>query len=561
MSTHANIIHYANVEDESTGEAFEVFQFVKVGGRPDRLIVERGLADDPKQVRLHLRNRNAALSPGQDQSIREVETAIRAEPLHLLRYAARNGWLPDKSGFVNSSGTIDSKHRRQEIMPPRRLNTAQCRGGKPEGNLQGWIRNVAGPCRYSDLAMTALSAAFAAPLLKLTDRNSFGLNIFGAAKTGKSTVLVAASSVAGVGREEELPNWAATSASVGESCRFYCDRLMPVNELGLIAKKSAYAKIQPTTYQIAEGRERDRHSKSVFATIDDSAGHRIIFCSTAEHSIDYYARLADETRDEGELARCTDIPTTRNNCKTVIDRWPETVPIDQRTAWARKLLKRLRKACKRYHNVALEPFVRFLMEDWERAERLVTMYMQKFMDGLDTESMSGAMEHAAENFSLILAGGVLAVDAGLLPYKRGDLMRAVTRCFLSAISVTAEERDPLASGKAILRRHLKGDRVFRRRPSNVSFDARRFDGYVVKDGERWRYVIRASSLREWFKTEPRAYKPVIEWLEKKRCLLARQSRSTEMVERLTDWAERTLVWPDEESTPTRSIVFYTPFAK
>ena len=105
--------------------------------------------------------------------------------------------------------------------------------------------------------------------------------------------------------------------------------------------------------------------------------HRIIFCSTAEHSIDYYARLADETRDEGELARCTDIPTTRNNCKTVIDRWPETVPIDQRTAWARKLLKRLRKACKRYHNVALEPFVRFLMEDWERAERLVTMYMQK----------------------------------------------------------------------------------------------------------------------------------------------------------------------------------------
>jgi len=29
------------------------------------------------------------------------------------------------------------------------------------------------------------------------------------------------------------------------------------------------------------------------------------------------------------------------------------------------------------------------MEDWERAERLVTMYMQKFMDGLDTESMSG----------------------------------------------------------------------------------------------------------------------------------------------------------------------------
>ncbi len=409
--------------------------------------------------------------------------------------------------------------------------------------------------------MTALSAAFAATLLKLTDRNSFGLNIFGAAKAGKSTVLVAASSVAGVGREEELPNWAATSASVGESCRFYCDRLMPVNELGLIAKKNAYGKVQPTTYQIAEGRERDRHSKSVFATTDDSAGHRIIFCSTAEHSIDYYARLAGETRDEGELARCTDIPATRNNCKTVIDRWPEAVPVNQRTAWARKLLKRLRKACKRYHNVALEPFVRFLMEDWKRAERLVTMYMKKFMDGLDTESMSGAIEHAAENFSLILAGGVLAIDAGLLPYQKGDLLRAVTGCFLSAISVTAEVRDPLAGAKAILTKRLKGDRIFRVRSSSGSFDADQFDGYVVKDGERRKYVIRASSLREWFKTEPRAYKLIIEWLEKKRCLVARQSRSTEMVERPTDWAERTLIWPDEESTPTRSVVFYEPFVK
>ena len=67
--------------------------------------------------------------------------------------------------------------------------------------------------------------------------------------------------------------------------------------------------------------------------------------------------------------------------------------------------------------------------------------------------------------------------------------------------------------------------------------------------------------RERRDTYERINKPVIEWLEKKRCLLARQSRSTEMVERPTDWAERTLVWPDEESTPTRSIVFYTPFVK
>jgi putative DNA primase/helicase len=561
MSTHANITHSDNLEDESSGEAFEVFQFLKVGGRPGKLIMERELADDPKQVRLRLMKHNAALSSDYDESMREVTAAIKAAPLHLLRYAASNGWLPDNTAFVNSSGIIDSKNRQQKILPPRWLNTAQCRGGKPEGHVAGWIKNVAGPCRCSDLAMTALSAAFAAPLLKMTDRHSFGLNIYGASKTGKSTILLAASSVAGVGREGELSNWAATSAAVGENCRIYCDRLMPINELGLIAKKSAYAKIQPTIYQISEGRERERHSKSVFAITDDSMGSRTIFCSTGEHSIDHYAQLAGETRDEGELARCTEIPAVRNNHKTVIDRWPKTVPSDQRNGWARRLLKRLRKACQRHHNVALKPFVEFLMKDWERAERLVTIYMQKFMDGLDTESMSGAIEHAAENFSLILAGGVLAIDAGLLPYEKGDLLRAVTRCFLSAISVTAEERDPLASGKAILVKRLKGDRIFRRSSSNGSFDAGQFDGYVVRDGERLKYVIRASSFREWFKTELGAHKEIIWWLEQKRCLLARQSRSTEIAGRPTDWAERTFAWPGKQSTPTRSIVFYTPFVK
>ena len=129
---------------------------------------------------------NAVLSSDYDKSIREVAAAIKAAPLHLLRYAASNGWLPDNTAFVNSSGIIDFKNRRQKILPPRWLNAAQQRGGKPEGDLEGWIRDVAGPCRCSDLAMTLLSAAFPAPLLKMTDRHSFGLNIYGTSKTGRS---------------------------------------------------------------------------------------------------------------------------------------------------------------------------------------------------------------------------------------------------------------------------------------------------------------------------------------------------------------------------------------
>ena len=562
MTSQAQLTHVANVEDDSTDEAFEVFKYVKVGGRRGTLFVERELADDAKQVRLRLRKHNAALSPNIGDSMREVEEAIRTQPSGLFRYAASTGWLPDGKGFVTTYATIDSANRRQKILPPRRLNAAQRRGAKPEGDLEGWKKEVAVPCGYSDLAITILSAAFAAPVLKIVGRHSFGLNIHGWAKTGKSVIVVVGSTVGGVGREEELPNWAATSAAVGEFCRLYCDRLMPINEVGLIKKKDAYGKIQPAIYQMAEGRERDRHSKSSYATTDDSGFHRTIFVSTAEHSFDYYAQLAGEARDEGEHARCVEVPAVRKGRTTVIDRWPASVPHDQRKAWARKLLKRVRSACGRHHGVALTPYVEFLMQDLQRAERRAKAYMAEFMEGLDTTRMSGAMEHAAENLSLIYAGGCMAIEAGILPYRKSDVLRAVERCFRDALLTATEESDPLLRAKRLLCRHLEGNRIFEMKSPNDSFDARRFDGYIANYGGRWRYVIHAASLRDWFKTEPEAARGIVAWLQEKGCLLARQPRRpTKGADRPTDWAERAVVWPDRQSTSVRSIVFYDPFAR
>jgi hypothetical protein len=561
MASNAHLTHFANVEDDATGEAFEVFGYTRVGGRRDRLFVEREVADDPKQVRLRLRKYNAALSPLIDVSRREVQRAISTEPLRLFRHSASNGWLANESAFVTSYGTIDSRNRRQKILPPRQLNDAPRRGARPEGSLEGWKKEVAVPCGYSDLGITMLSAASAALLLKMTGRHSFGLHTYARSKVGKSTLLLAASSVAGVGREEEMLNWAATSAAVGELCRLYCDTFMPVNEVGLIKKHEAYAKIQPTIYQIAEGRERDRHSKSGFATNDASAYHRTIFGSTGEHSFDYYAKLAGVVRDDGELARCLEIPAVRNGRPTVIDRFPESVPPERREAWARLILKRMRNGCKRHHGVALRPLVEYLMSDPERVERRLEAYMAEFMERIDTSPMTPAQEHASENFALVYAGGCVAIDAGILPYLKKDVRRAITRCCRDALQTAREDNDPLLRAKWILRRWLESDRIFEMKSPNDRFDESRFGGYVIKDGQRSKYVIRAATLRRWFKTEPAALRGIIAWLEGKRCLVARNPRTTGIARRPTDWAERIVTWPDRQSTTVRSIIFYDPFAR
>jgi Domain of unknown function (DUF927) len=560
MRSDAELSHFANVEDEATGEAFEVFRFTTVGGRRDRLFVEREVANDHRQLRSRLRKYNADLSTRVEDSEREVKEAIHAEPSRLFCFAAATGWLADNSGFVTPYGAIDPKKRRRKFLPPRHLFDAPRRGRKPEGDVAGWKRDVAGPCSYSGLGITLLSAAFAAPLLKLTGRKSFGVNVYGRAKTGKSIMLVAGSSVAGVGREEELPNWAATAAAVGELCRLHCDTFMPINEVGLLKKKDAYGIIQPTIYQFAEGRERDRHSKSGFATNDSSAYSRTIFGSSAEHSFDYYAELAGETRDEGELARRIETTAVRPGRASVFDRFPSSVAQEDRRRWAKTTLVRLREACERHHGVALAPYVEFLMSVLPTAQRRVEAYAAEFMDAVETTRLSPALEHAAENCAFICAGGCMAVDARVLPCQKADVLRAIRSCFRDLLQGRSEDErdDPLSAAKRLFRRRLESDVIYRQERPNDAFHATAYEGYA-KEGQRSRYVIRAASSREWFKTEPGAMRNIIHWLEDKHCLLARQSRSTSNANRPSDWAERTLVWPDGKHV--RSIVFYDPFVR
>ena len=115
--------------------------------------------------------------------------------------------------------------------------------------------------------MLAICAAFAAPLLSLTQRQSFGIHLFGRAKAGKTTTLLAGASVIGLGREADLPNWGATAAAKGESARMFNDMLFSLNEVGLLggSKRKAYPEIRETIYRLGEGRERLRHTQSVFS--------------------------------------------------------------------------------------------------------------------------------------------------------------------------------------------------------------------------------------------------------------------------------------------------------
>ncbi|WP_164066734.1 DUF927 domain-containing protein, partial [Serratia marcescens] len=71
----------------------------------------------------------------------------------------------------------------------------------PQGSLEARVDRVAAPCVHSSAAIVALSAAFAAPLVRRTKIASFGLNLHGVSKAGKTSALLAGASIAGIGVE------------------------------------------------------------------------------------------------------------------------------------------------------------------------------------------------------------------------------------------------------------------------------------------------------------------------------------------------------------------------
>ena len=107
-----------------------------------------------------------------------------------------------------------------------------------------------------------------------------------------------------------------------------------------------------------------------------SARFRTIFVSTAEHSFTEYAAFAGETRDEGEYARCLDVPATSSKRSTIMDRCPEE---NGKARWARKQLIELRNACDHQHGMILRPYIEFLIEKGEGLRDEVQAYMDEFL--------------------------------------------------------------------------------------------------------------------------------------------------------------------------------------
>ena len=96
----------ANIEEEATGKAFNVFSIAKIDGTVARIEVEPSKCVDPKKFEQILLDANAKLPAGRNARRQLLREAVNSRPLDLILCAAHVGWRQDGNSFVSHAGAI-----------------------------------------------------------------------------------------------------------------------------------------------------------------------------------------------------------------------------------------------------------------------------------------------------------------------------------------------------------------------------------------------------------------------------------------------------------------------
>ena len=375
---------------------------------------------------------------------------------------------------------------------------------------------------------------------------TFGLNLFGLGKKGKSTALTAGGSVIGLGLEENLLTWGATYAGILQIAGAWTDLLLLINEGGTIKgeRKDAYTRLREFTFALNAGHDILLHRS--WGASGDS--FRLIYALSAEHSTSAYAAMSGAKRDDGELVRLVDYPAIVPSTNSIFAELPEGVSADAET-------NNIRTASRECSGTPFPPYLGYLTQ-FKKAEleAKVQSIIQEFMAHVEAEITDGVTRYLALLFGAIYSGARMADEAEVWPWSKADLLSKMAYCFRVA-KREMRPLDPLPGALKLLRSRLQSSDVVERGPGARGSGTLSAAAYRERSGSATTYTARASQFRKWFASDELA-ELVLRYLFSRKLL---QTSGAAGGSQLTgaDLNGRTLRWPGGKMV--RSFKFLDPF--
>jgi hypothetical protein len=310
-----------------------------------------------------------------------------------------------------------------------------------KGSLEGWQETVAKPARKSSCLRVAIAAAFAAPLVRPMGMDSFAINWFSDTSDGKTTMLFAAASVAGLIGADGLPGWADSEPGLEDQARGHRDCVLPLDESGDgNGKIPLKDKAKMLAFMIARNRPRKLSKRYERAHALQVREYRIIVQSSSELALTQVAIDAGGKRLGGEEVRFIDVCASEPGSLGIFDGAITRQPGKTDRETTKDLIEQIKIDAEFNQGFPYQEFLRNYFQDAEALSK-VKAYKDQFESEVCVASSNAALR-IRSNFALIWAAAAMAIDYEVLPWEKPPTFKAVKKCLRKALDVIEASKAP-----------------------------------------------------------------------------------------------------------------------
>lgn len=408
-----------------------------------------------------------SIAPGQAAKFAAFIQGVRTD--RFVTCVQRIGWhsdayvMPDVAYGVPADTVVLQSARHAKMF-------------RMGGTLDGW-REIPGLCAGNSRLVFALCLAFAGPLLRLSGMEGGGFSFEGGSSSGKTTALQVAASV--WGGPEHVRSWRTTDNALEGVAALHNDNVLILDEVGQVGA----AALSEAAYMLANGQSKGRAARD--GTPRALLTWRLLFLSSGELGLaDKLAENGLKSRG-GQEVRFVGLPVDKAML-TDFHGLPD----------AGAVADRLKMLCAEHYGHAGRAFLQWLCAHREETGKDIQASIPLIVDSICPPDATEQVRRVAKRFALVLAGGLAAQRAGLLPPDM-EILPHVQSCLDDWLEArggagAAEDAAILAAVRLFIEQH--GASRFQDMDTNAATCINRV-GFRRRDGDSTEYLILPEAFR------------------------------------------------------------------
>lgn len=402
-------------DTHDTGTALQV-EFTDAFGKVKSLFIPwEQLSGDGAEYRKALLSNGFMVPSNPERRRWFAEYLETRRPENRARLTDRTGW--HGRVFVTPDEVIGT-HGEETIL--FHASGVRRSAFKHRGTLEDWKADIGRLCVRNSRPTFAVCLALAAPLLRLVPEvGGGGVHFVAPTSKGKTTIMLAASSVFGMGDENHpdsyMKKWNSTLVGFEAVCEQHNDAPLILDELG----EAKASELGQSLYMVANGSGKTRGAAA--GGNRPTAAWLNMLISAGEITPAQHLATAQVEIKGGQEVRLVTVPALVT---------PESILEDNHEfPSGHELSAHVKRSARASFGTLGRAWLECLVADFDGIEGDARELMQMFELEAVEENAGGEVKRAARRFGLAAAAGEMATNRHLTGWPAGWATQAARICF------------------------------------------------------------------------------------------------------------------------------------